>query len=99
MKLTKQQRFTAYCIMLEESEELVKGDSNRQFFNGGYISGLCDILGNIVGDDDMNILETIGLLELCEKKPKTDGSYWFPDNEWGWQQRIELLKQCIEETF
>jgi hypothetical protein len=38
--------------------------------------------------------------ELYAKKPITQRSrwFWFSIHQDGWQQRIELLKQCIKET-
>jgi hypothetical protein len=96
MKLTKQQRHTAYIIMLVEAET---GEWN-------YV-GFCNLINLVM---DIDVYEGDDFLaafpELFKKRPirtLSDGTkytpiIWFPTGADGWQQRIALLKQCIEET-
>jgi hypothetical protein len=81
MKLRKDQRFTAYCIMLEEAE------------NGYIISclGLCWLFRELFDSYSLYDLEEKLLPEYFKLFYKNR-----PIRRWG--ERIELLKQCIEET-
>lgn len=106
LKLTKIQRHTAYILMLNESEyllDVVKNGWNRPrvaIEGGGLIGGLCDILLSITANKEDDILSSFGLKELIKKKPADAQTYWFTTAyEEGWQQRIDLLKQCIAETY
>lgn len=87
MKLTKLQRHTAYIIMLEESES---------FYHTGFCWMIYYLFDIGVGCYDSSIEQF--LPELYDKKPNTYGAFWFDANRLGWQERIELLKQCINET-
>lgn len=112
-KLTKAQRHIAYIIMREEAEIIYHQRVKRYnpivgeigFF---LINGLCDLMDLIFGEDiergfyelPESGIEYFGLVELEDKKPKfTTYLYWFPNTPSGWQQRIELLNQCIIETY
>src|SRR5690348_221917 len=101
MKLTKLQRYTAYCLMLSEIEIY---PTNRKYFGSGFCWMIFWLFG--LDDDGWNngkqhngIIDVIELYfpELQAKKPYTCGA-WFDHNERGWEQRAELLKQCIIET-
>lgn len=88
MKLTKAQRHTAYIIMLAEMNP-------SQY----YAPYLCLITKNILhiyvdlwGDGFADIFP-----ELWAKKPYTNSLIWFSKDDFG--SRINLLKQCIEETY
>lgn len=89
MKLSKDQRFTAYCIMAQEAQD------------EGIHFCFCPTIEEILHIDFCR-LKTIKeyLPELHDKKPEyvSDVSIWFPETKKGLQKRIELLKQCIEET-
>lgn len=104
MKLTKQQRHMAYMIMLAEAEEVLDKVSNGiriRHFAGGEAAGLCDMIENILEIDlhGKNPMEYLGITELIKKEPPVPFfDYWFPHDRYGWQTRISLLKQCIEET-
>jgi hypothetical protein len=96
MKLNKLERFTAYCILLAEAEEIL--NQRKDFLNNGS-GGFCDILECILSVDCLNNpIEKVGLKELAHKKPHNYNLYWFSNNIGGWKQRIQLLKQCIKET-
>lgn len=91
MTLTKDQRFTAYCILLVEAE--IRDNQNY---------GLCYLTRylneNIEfnrSDDEIDLYDH--LPELYRRRP-SKRVYWFARTKAGWQKRIELLKQCIEET-
>lgn len=102
MKLTKLQRYTAYCIMLHESEiNLKKIISHGQL----YIKdswGFCEMIERLTEGK----IGVVDLPELLSRKPKYiefSGRWWpaiYKDYgaEEGWEQRIAALKACIEET-
>ena len=92
MKLTKLQRYTLYCILLEEADNLTR-----------YIKmgGLCGLITDVTGLFPTVYFGYIFRDEIPFKdiapellKYKNDRLYWF-DN---WDERIQALKQCIEET-
>lgn len=85
MKLTKLQRHTAYIIMLAESNKL------------GY--GFCWMMLKLFYLTPSEIIIKRYFPELYRKRPPGGGRFWFTVNRAGWQKRIKLLKQCIEETY
>jgi hypothetical protein len=83
MKLTKLQRYTAYCIIIEEIES-----RNNE--------GCCSAYYKITGDESWRKLYNI-LPELFSKRTRlvvACYSFWFASPE----ERIEALKHCIIET-
>lgn len=104
MKLTKLQRYTAYCILLEEAEE--------KFNSGNYNLGLCAITNclntekgfkNHTGiDRDIDIRydlrELRKILDGLHSRWWFVGCYAFSKDKEGWEERIAALKACIEET-
>lgn len=85
MKLTKDQRYTMYCILLQE----IKKEPD----------GICLIWYNIFHEVTWHERKHLRkyLPELWENRFKTpirDGESWFESHK----QRIEALKQCIAET-
>ena len=92
MKLTKLQRYTAYCILLEEcAEGLI----------GGW-TGICQI-SSYVFDIRLLVLQEQGFPtfkkifpELHSKITRNEFYHAFLFNNW--QERIDALKQCISET-
>lgn len=91
MKLTKDQRYTAYCIMLEEAENQSKTNDGFNSTNHGICYMVSEIfeLDTYVEDDFMQ-----NFPELHDKKTiKEDDWYWH-----NWEERIAALKQCIKET-
>lgn len=93
MTLTKDERFTAYCIMLAEAEE--------NFFTACMGFGFCGLV-RFEFDIDNRIYDQkffyLLFPELFALKPNRIGRFWFSTDSEGWQKRIELLKQCINET-
>jgi hypothetical protein len=97
MQLDKLERHTAYIIMLAEAEA------------GNYQYGFCRMMATLFGmnEESGNGFEGIDycnqvelLTELNNKKPENFGIWgWFPYDTDGWNARIELLKQCINETY
>jgi hypothetical protein len=87
MKLTKDQRHTAYVLMLAELEEKESKD---------YYPYMCWVLKYVF---DMPMYGMFSLVELYNKKPESVGvcDEWFPS--WDYKSRKKLLKQCIEETY
>ena len=85
MKLTKDQRYTIYCILLQEME--TKPTATCLIW---YI-----IFEEATWQEKTHLRKY--LPELWEKKTRsicTRFDSWFYDTE----QRIEALKQCIAET-
>lgn len=88
MKLTKDQRFTAYCIMIQEAFDIGLDEMDY---------GLCKHSSNIFGEDMYHFREAFLEVRIM-KKYKDSSGWWWPCNRYGWRKRIELLKQCISET-
>jgi hypothetical protein len=94
MKLRKDERFTAYVIMLEEIKE-------QEF--------LCNCFDNIFFDtyeetehrisyNERMFMETLPKL-YSKKSVKTySANVWFNRYDGGERERIKLLQQCIQET-
>lgn len=84
-KLTKDEKFTAYCIMLAEYE------LGKTYF-------LCKIISDCFGLRGTDETMKKYFPELYLKRPKglLSGSSWFLS--WEQKKRIDILKQCIEET-
>jgi hypothetical protein len=100
--LTKLQRHTAYIILLEEAldkNEFGTGlcsliaDTLHLNDNGGYVEDSC-------GMTHFDVIENF-FPELAAKEPERPfwQVYWFICDFGGWQKRIDLLEQCIEETI
>ena len=93
MKLTKLQRHTAYIIMLAEAE------TDFEEWSMGW--GLCHLINHVFGLKNIGCFWKFNCVieqyfpELQNKK----GFKWPIRNASGWQKRIKLLKQCIEETY
>lgn len=101
MKLTKLQRYTAYCIMLEELEQYCDG----VYYHSPATFGFCYLVHELFAVEHEKYLEVFkDLVELQKFKPKgndDENVYWFKQNYKGSQytdRRIEIIKQCIEET-
>lgn len=94
MKLNKLQRHTAYLIMLVEYES-----DPKRFWDAGlcYLTYCLDDEGYEVLNG-RNIFIDSDLPELFDKRTTRKG-FWFPIGKEGWQKRIELLKQCVIETY
>lgn len=104
MKLTKLQRYTAYCIMLHTAEKK------------HYYMGLCFLIRGVLFISNSGYINDIGSLTACDMvieryfpelaakdrherygswgKEDSDGQFWFKN----WTDRIAALKQCIKET-
>lgn len=87
------QRYTFYCILLQEAEENIIEDR---------YTGLCSLILQVSELDcyEINLYPSFCLkTQLPElyafKKSKC---YWWPTDKEGWQQRIKALKQCIKQT-
>lgn len=92
--MNKQERHEAYKIMLDVATSVTP------IFP---LTGFCNMIMQLFGfNAHYSGNFAIAFPELYSKKPEGDGSYfslyWFDCGEDGWKQRIELLKQCIEET-
>jgi hypothetical protein len=88
MKLTKLQRYTMYCILLQEMEERPDYICFIWYF-------MLDERRWLLNKDNLAYI----LPELWENRTINDiltgiGEPWFNDN----QERIAALKKCIEET-
>lgn len=99
MKLTKIQRHTFYIIMLSQLEI----DTSKN--NLGFCHTLVDEIMSVgfgfkhpMYIYSGNVFKSL-LPELYTKKPKNDAMHWFPLDKIGYKKRIELLNQCIYETY
>jgi hypothetical protein len=102
MKLNKLQRHTAYIIMLAEIDR----NSNKlsHFATDGFCYLACNILGLTDSNNGYDLIIDEYFPELNSKKPTVLSRFglWFKlpiTNIIGKEKRIELLKQCIKETF
>lgn len=99
MKLTKKQRNSIYKRMLEYA------------INDPRVNyGLCGLIDYTFWYENKKDYKKIwwkitikedSLIELFNKKPKDSlswGFFWFPLDSKGWEKRIKLLEECIEET-
>ena len=97
MRLIKDQRFTAYCIMLEELEEY----DGAEMYSIAH-DGFCFLAFNLFELNDLfdGFDECLELFpEILSKKPEHSEWLWFRANCYGGTpQRIAILKQCIRET-
>lgn len=93
MKLTKLQRFTAYCIMREEAERpsIVMSGGGPQKSNN---NGLCFMITHLfdIYAYDHSVLK-FQLPELY-RNSKVPGCFFFDS----WEERITALDECIAET-
>lgn len=108
MKLTKLQRYTVYCIMLEEAEnpsmliDLYPIEAENQSMlidpieakcRSTVENGLCWMYMLIFGNYDMYDHHKRMFPELNNQSP------YFPDFGFNsWEERKEALKKCIELT-
>lgn len=95
MKLSKSKRHLLYVIMEYEIENRSVRD---EFIKDGFCFMLCHKFG--LQDSEgvyTGIIDEL-LPELKAKKPKEilSTGLWFKGNHW--KPRLQILKQCIEET-
>ena len=96
MKLTKLQRYTFYCILLEESENpsIMEHPYQEGDLRATNENGLCWMTKMICGIDDFYYYYEILIPELYKISRKSHPFFMFNS----WYERIEALKQCIIET-
>lgn len=96
MKLTKLQRYTAYCILLAEAEN--PSTLEHPDFDGEYRqtneSGLCLMWRMIFGTLDLYYYAETLTPELYNNRKHKDWVWAF----YNWEERISALKACIKET-
>lgn len=97
MKLTKDQRYTMYCILLQEAE-------SNELFSDNYSQGICYLMRYIFNfypvsnyyftykSFDEEWFKDVAPELLKYEKLIT--AYWFKN----WKERRKALKQCISET-
>lgn len=89
MKLTKDQRHTAYIIM----QHLIETGQQEFMCNTSLYAFDID-----VHEKDGSLQETYP--EIMSKRPKSAGYSWFGGkHEYNKKKRVALLQQCIEETY
>ena len=94
MKLTKIQRYTSYCILLEEAERpSMLLDVYDGEMRGTKENGLCWMWRLVFGSEDLYGHNQTLVPELHEKSSALP---YFSFNNW--KERIAALKACIEET-
>ena len=92
MKLTKLQRYTLYCILLEEAEDIDFYDDYGFCHLIQDITGLYPRWNSVISEN--HVLFNDLCPELSRYRPPCFKWYWFNN----WDERIKALKQCIEET-
>lgn len=94
MKLNKLQRYTVYCIMLEESENpsLLTHPIRHDEIRATNESGMCWMWKMIFGDTGLYYFAEIITPELYKKYDLDHLGFSC------WHKRIAALKKCIEET-
>ncbi len=95
MKLNKSQRHTAYIILLAEANNILKNKA----FDGGLCLLIAKHLDESPDEWNYNDLDISDFEELDAKEPEYSTAFWFPKNYNGWIKRINILQQCIEETY
>jgi len=101
MKLTKDQRFVAYCILLQEAKDWIKHD---EYWHNNGICYLVDRTFGIYIYYENCTMPEFGLKNVRSCFPELyskrtiRGGYWFATDRKGWTKRIQILKQCIAET-
>lgn len=99
LKLTKDERYTAYVLLLAEIERL------------GYCQSICHLSGDLFGiypspsgeggrnekyeNYEIGVVTKDFYPELWNKRTHDGGYWWACSNT---QSRINALKKCIEET-
>jgi hypothetical protein len=97
--LTKEERFTAYCIMREEADNpsiFVKLDGEEGKSNE---HGFCYMAAKLFGIESFELVELFPELErfaLDEPAHDEFDVYWFPKGDWIVRKRV--LDKCIEAT-
>jgi len=81
MKLTPEQRYTAYCIMLAEAE--------RQANKRNCYFGFLHMLNSLFPHDSVN--------KFPELLKRVDDWYYRSTRPDAWQQRCAILREIIEE--
>lgn len=94
MKLSKIQRYTLYCILLEEAE------TSKAFLRRTG-DGLCHLIETVTNMWPTNyypyLSNSVPFSDIApelNRYKNMDSIYWFNN----WDERIEALKQCIKET-
>jgi len=95
IKLTKLQRYTAYCIMLEE----------RENYEDRVLCGLCFVICNTFGICNSgfyknNLPYNQGISHVIEFFPELD-KIWkeeYAEDFQNWDRRSAALNKCIEQT-
>jgi hypothetical protein len=90
MKLTKLQRYTAYCILLEEADN----PSLTCYGDFSNSDGICYMWDCVTKGENLFKKFEITLPELFNKRSRLRCDYFWHT----WKERIEALKQCIIET-
>lgn len=91
-KLTMDERYTAYCIMLQEASRRLYTweESSNAGYTNVYRTGLCKLSNIVLG---MNLKDWA--IEIIKEHEFLGDYICDPAN---WKPRIALLKQCIIET-
>ncbi len=102
MKLTKSQRYTAYCIMLEEAKRPTKFIDFTGLKRLSNDCGLCFMASRIFAIDFLLKKSHLEYQKIEDMLPEYFNRYnkTIINNpkRISWVDRIEILKQCIKET-
>ena len=97
MKLTKLQRYTAYCIFYHESKN--KKWAYKNYGLCHLINETCDLVNiGFPKDTMLRSYDDIIRLYFPELNDKKLNIGWPNRDDEGWKWRTEKLKQCISET-
>jgi hypothetical protein len=106
--MNKLERYTVYCILLQEAEDL----NNIPHLTNYFLrqEGICFLLSYVFNlhcyswppslkeKTVFSIAKQLPELYALKPQKKLFDEYWWTPNEYGWKKRIQILKECIKQT-
>jgi hypothetical protein len=97
--LTKEERFTAYCIMREEADNpstWINEEGEETKFNECGFCFMAGVLFDIRSFELSEVFPELERFSLDEPTYNEYDAYWFPKGDWSARKRV--LDKCIEAT-